>query len=552
MTQRNKTINSLILDLETTTTIHLGRKASPFAQDNWIVAGGFQVNNSAPTGDYYTEPINIDLPDLTDIDVIVGHNLKFDLLYLWEYPEIKAYLKRGGKIWCTQYAEYLLMGMLPDSHMNSLNDCAVKYGGNTKIDAVKDMWNAGINTPDIPKDLLMDYLLGTPEMEGDIGNTYRVYQGQLEAIKDRPAAFSTMLNNRMDSLLATTECEYNGLYVNQEIGEDRREELFNTVETLTADLSQYIPDLPPEAEFKWTSIYDKSYLIYGGVKKYLKWVHHEEDGKKLYAQSIEKWPLFSGSPMAPELCVLDDDFLYRWDDNVQDTYKSGQRVGEGKTRNTKVDDHSRPKGAKTAHFFTFEGYTQPSPKWESECNGGDGAPIYSTASSVIEELAKRDIPFLQDLALRGKYAKDLGTYYWAEKANGKRSGMLTRVGDDGIIHHSLNHTSTVTSRMSSSNPNLQNLPRKGTSQVKQMFESRWGDDGIIIEMDYSALEVYVQAVLCNELNMQSQIRDGIDFHCFRLSVKLGQNYDDVFMKCKDETHPDHKWYDDQRTKVKGF
>lgn len=543
----------LILDLETTTKKHLGRKASPFT-DNWIVADGWGTLDGNIWGAYHEQDEKITIPDLTDVSLLVGHNIKFDLLYLWEYPEIQAYLKAGGKIWDTQLAEYLIMGHVPESHMNSLNDCALKYGGNHKIDAVKEMWQADIDTPDIPKDLLMDYLLGTDEMEGDIGNTRRVFVGQLAVAKSYPKEFLTQAQQRMESLLATIEMEYNGLYIDMEVALELREDLKQTVLKLDAELEEYIPEMPPECVFKWTSNYDKSYLIFGGVKKYAKWVQHTDlAGELLYCKKTEQWPLFLNEPRDPETCILcNDTGLYEFNSVPQDVYKSGKQKGAGKFRNTTLPDLKRPKGALQDHFFTFSGHTTPDPRWESACTDGKDRPIFSTSAEVIESLGNKDIPFLKTLSTRAKLNKDLTTYYYDTDDKGNKKGMLTSVGSDSIIHHSLHHTSTVTSRMSSRNPNLQNIPRKGTSEAKKMFTSRFGDDGSIVEMDYSALEVYVQAVLMKINTMQQQIAEGIDFHCLRLSMAREEPYDEVYLKCKDETHPEHKEYDALRTAIKGF
>ena len=73
--------------------------------------------------------------------------------------------------------------------------------------------------------------------------------------------------------------------------------------------------------------------------------------------------------------------------------------------------------------------------------------------------------------------KDTYTYYLKVDEHGKQSGMLQFVEPDGIIHHRLNNCSTVTGRLSGSNPNMQNIPRDGTSKVKEMFCSRFGESG---------------------------------------------------------------------------
>lgn len=70
------------------------------------------------------------------------------------------------------------------------------------------------------------------------------------------------------------------------------------------------------------------------------------------------------------------------------------------------------------------------------------------------------------------------------------------------------------------------------SNIKQCFVSRWGDDGYIVEVDYSQLEVMVQAFLSGDENMKKDLRDGVDFHCKRLSYQLGLSYEDVVNKYK--------------------
>src|SRR5690606_24903192 len=96
-------------------------------------------------------------------------------------------------------------------------------------------------------------------------------------------------------------------------------------------------------------------------------------------------------------------------------------------------------------YYTFPGYTEPEAKWESKSDEG----VYSTAAEVIEALGNRDIPFLKVLARRADIHKDLSTYYIVtDEDTGDQKGMLTLVGEDGIIHHKLNMNTTVTARLS--------------------------------------------------------------------------------------------------------
>ena len=546
----------MIKDLETPIIQYMKRKASPFHPDNKALIDITKRPNQETVVTFLPAFSNPDAPNewdlgiTDDVTVMVGFNLKFDLLHMWHLKELQDFLKRGGTIWDCQMAEYLLEGQQLHAQMCSLDSIIEKYGGKLKVDAVKACWEQGIETRDIHPDILEEYSIG----DGD--NTEKIFLGQLKRASEMHPNFIKMVKARMDGLLCTTEMEYNGLKIDQELGDERQAELAQRLIDYNDELAQYIPELPPELEFNWSSRYHKSYLIFGGTAKYKKWVQNTgEDGELLYADKSERWPLFDGVPHDPNepTCTREGEFFRRASDNaLQDTFKGGQRKGEGKTKIVKVPDLTKPKGAQRDHFFEFTGYTSPHKKWIAGGESGNGGKLYSTSSEVIEELGKRDIPFLKLMATQQKLKKDLGTYYWTEDDKGNRKGMLTLVNEyDGLLHHKLNHTSTITSRLSSSDPNLQNIPRGDKSDVKQMFVSRFLD-GEMGEIDYSQLEVIVQGWLTGDVNLRSDIMKGIDFHCKRLGQKLGEDYDEVKSKAKNEAHPEYKTYSVFRTKVKEF
>lgn len=97
---------------------------------------------------------------------------------------------------------------------------------------------------------------------------------------------------------------------------------------------------------------------------------------------------------------------------------------------------------------------------------------------------------------------------------------------------------------------MQNIPRDGTSKVKEMFSSRFGSEGRIVEVDYSALEVVALASISGDKNLLENLLAGTDMHCYRLAGALGEPYEEVFTKCHDKSHPEHKRYKDMRTDIK--
>jgi DNA polymerase-1 len=98
-----------------------------------------------------------------------------------------------------------------------------------------------------------------------------------------------------------------------------------------------------------------------------------------------------------------------------------------------------------------------------------------------------------------------------ETLKGKKedSGLSNKVAKDGCIHPRMNQTVTVTGRLSSSNPNSQNLPRGGTSPIKRCVIPR--NDGIM-QFDLSQIEWRAAAWLSQDPIMIHEINNGIDQH----------------------------------------
>ena len=133
-------------------------------------------------------------------------------------------------------------------------------------------------------------------------------------------------------------------------------------------------------------------------------------------------------------------------------YKSGKNAGELKVTHADIPDYARPKTRMATDYWEFPGYVTPKKEWEGADKG-----VYSTASDVIKELEPQadKVPFLKAFVGLANVAKDLGTYYITEDEKTKeRKGMLSLVGDDGIVHHALNMVNTITGRLSSNSPNL--------------------------------------------------------------------------------------------------
>ncbi|QOV07727.1 DNA polymerase I [Acinetobacter virus fBenAci001] len=554
--------NWIILDFEVENYEYCGSLASPHCPENYVVAAGWACDNGLVKSEYYTEPDQwlastaFD-EDLLNSKVLVAHNLSFELHWLLatKFELIKTFLNNGGRVFCTQYAEFLITHqteMYP-----KLEDCSVKYGGTKKIDAVKLLWEQGYKTSEIDQALLMEYL--ADEHSGDVANTRRVCFAQVAYMQE--VGMYEMAKLRMDSLLFNAIATYNGLYVNMDVAKKNMDEQYKRIAELQEDVRSYLPkDLPDELEFSFTSGYHMSAFLFGGTITYDKKVPY--DPPKFEQVEVYQFTRDDGT-----VEYLEPDTINKIEDceiergGVITKYKAGRNKGLPKTFKIDSGVEKLKWGKGTYRFEGLVNFNEL-PKHVSEQFTGDraefkgkrvhtacGTPIYSTGDDALDLVAKFT-EAAQPLRDMKKLIKDTTTYYLVEDDKGKQSGMLQYVEPNGIIHHQLNNCATVTGRLSGSRPNMQNIPRDGTSKVKQMFESRFGKEGRIVEVDYSALEVVALASISGDKNLLQQLIDGTDMHCYRLAGALGEDYETVFEKCHDKSHPEHKKYKQLRTDIK--
>lgn len=554
----------MIIDLETQTHTRFKRKANPFLPENYIVARGWKVEGDAKcSAEFYDDADSVKslhIPD--DVDVLVAFNAKFEMLYEMRFSsaEMQAFFKRGGRVWCGQYAEYLLNAQQQKFHMNSLDQIAPTYGGRVKIDGIKALWDAGVQTSDIDRDLLLDYLIGTEEEgrnSGDIGNTEIIYLGQIKAAEE--LGMLPAIKLRMDGLCATSEMEFRGLKIDIERARnDLRKRLAEQAQA-DEELSQYIKDMPEGLTFNWNSPVHKSALIFGGTVKYQKQDTYVDPNTGELARKQEtrdEWLLTTGHTTTEN----PDDPGRNPDNYVK--YLSGKRAGEYKTKKVKFPGELKVKYQD--FFHEFPGYVIALDELKSSLTDGLGGPVYSTSGEVLDTITANagNVPFLAALGDANRLNKEIGTYYVkTDPKTGEKKGMLTCVQPwDHMVHHKLNHTSTVTSRLSSSDPNLQNLTRadfdaetgKYKSEVKAMFVSRFGKDGKMVEIDYSQLEVVVMGMLSLDTNLCRDLNNKVDFHCKRVALKNSVSYEFALDACKNEDHPEYSKWKKERTKCKIF
>ena len=127
---------------------------------------------------------------------------------------------------------------------------------------------------------------------------------------------------------------------------------------------------------------------------------------------------------------------------------------------------------------------------------------YSTNADVLEGL--RGVHPAVDKVLRYRTLTKLRSTYC--------EGLLKAITADGRIHSSFNQTETRTGRISSTEPNLQNIPVRTPlgREFRRFFIAKEGN--VLVDADYSQIELRVLAHVANDTQMQEDFRLGRDIH----------------------------------------
>lgn len=378
----------LTLDVETTTK----NKGHVFDDENFLVSYSLKRDDGATTFHYYTDPdfISSAQSAINEAVLVVGFNIKFDLHWL---VRVGVSLRMGLRVFDCSLAEFILTGQR--ASMISLNECLEEYGLPTKYDRVKEFWDLGFNTHEIPVDILEEY------NKYDVDGTYQLYLRQKELLDDK--LYKLVMLEGAD-LLVLSKAERNGLKFNVEEANKRLEELRRDLESQNAELQSYLPScIPDNPGFNWDSGDQLSALIYGG------------------------------------------EIVYEYSIPVQSVYKSGPNKGEEYTRNRW---HSLSV-VFPSRFKPLEGSEVAKTKKDPDAK----TKFYQVDDPTLRQLkskSKEDKRLLELLASKAKISKVKEMIESILKLN-------EQYGWDGTLHPQYNQNVARTGRLSSSKPNGQNF-----------------------------------------------------------------------------------------------
>ena len=142
---------------------------------------------------------------------------------------------------------------------------------------------------------------------------------------------------------------------------------------------------------------------------------------------------------------------------------------------------------------------------------------YSTSAEVLEKLKDKHpiVPAVMDYRMLTKLKS---TY---------ADGLIKEIQADGRIHTTFQNLVTATGRLSSTEPNLQNIPVRTDlgAEIRKMFVPKEGC--VLVDADYSQIELRVLAHIADDKTMQEAFCSGVDIHTATASQVFGVPAEEV-------------------------
>ena len=509
------------LDIETTYKVNEDKKsdADPYT-GNMLVSVGYIVTPAPNCSDgekylcfYHKEEEPTEngkeiLQDvLNDTDLLVGHNIKFDLKWLRACG-----FTYTGKVYDTMIAEYIIHG--GEKVPLSLEKCCERYAlSPKKTGLIEEYMKKIVSFEDIPWKVVEEY------GRADVQITKELYEAQLSNLPESLKATCELMNEFCDVLC---DVENHGLQIGLknlfEIKATYTKEVRELEQYLTKEVKELMGDTPVNLD----SPEDRSKIIFSrAVLDKKQWAGYFNLGYELRGNSRKKKrPKTMGVQAFQQSLVRYTRLLYR----------------------TRMERCRACGGIGYKYALKRDGTVGKQKRICKPCNkkgvvyrqtkdfAGLGIQPRNTLDLTVHGF-KTDRPTLEGLVLTARDDQKLfmESYirYNAIKTYLKTfiEGIEKGLDNKRRIHPHYMQCVTSTGRLSSRNPNFQNMPRGGTFPVRKVVISRW-EGGHILEGDYSQLEFRVAGFLAKDNKVYEDVRNNVDVHSFTASV-LGVSRQDA-------------------------
>ena len=490
----------LVLDVENTVTNRDGKMhLDPFEPTNSLVMVGMLMEEGKEVQVVFDHAeksntlngTNLVQNALDKTTLLVGHNIAYDLVWLWE-----SGFSYNGKVFDTMLGEYVLQRGIKEPL--SLEACAERYRLETrKQDTLKEYFKKGYTTRDIPFDELSSYL------SSDLHATKQLHDKICSRLNNDAIPLAKTVDLTNDLCLVIARIYQRGFSVDTDALDNVQKEFEQEQLQLQKDLSNMVSELMGDTPINLNSPEQLSTVIYSRKP-----------------QDKATW----SSNFVPNMHT--SDFKKEVSMNSQVVYKTKAKQcsncrGKGYYTKTKKDGspYAKPSRCPSCdtqgyHFIPTNEqaglkFNAPKSKWVS-------AHGFSTSKANLEVLEKaakqRGLKTAEEFLYKVRRLSAVDTYL-----SSFVEGIKTHIKPDGKLHVRLLQHRTSTGRLSGADPNMQNMPRGGTFPVKRVFKSQWSK-GMILEADFAQLEFRAAAFLSQDKTAIKEIEDGFDVHAYTAKV----------------------------------
>lgn len=514
-------MKKLVLDLETTVQKIDGKTDnSPFNPDNMCVSAHFAWLTDDGVGEVTNLVFNHnekETPDsiqplvdaLEQADVLIAHNAKFDCLWLQEMG-----LTLPPLIRCTMINEYILAkGQRKELSLKAVAERRVVT--RKKSDLVDELFKGGTGFEAMPLDTVIEYA------EADIVSCGEVYLSQMaDFAKEENKSLENIVVLMNEMLLFLLEIETNGICVDVDALQAVKLELQQEHGQITRRLRDIVEQVMGDTPINLNSGADMTKVVYSRTvidrnEHAQIWnIGVQPNGKPLMPPRMNKSE-FAAAVRSTTMIVKRTDAVCCPTCNGIGTiqkYKTVTRQKNGKKYKIQGEPYKNPTkcaecsgvGALYIENDKIAGLRlNPLNPSFASINGfkTDKHTIKLLISQAQEKGNDVAVEFLEKISRLNALSTYLDSFI---------QGIETWTRHDNLLHTNMNQCITATGRLSSSNPNFQNQPKRGFP-VRKAVISRF-PNGKFVEADFSGLEFRVAGEVSRDPQIIEDILSGKDIH----------------------------------------
>ena len=493
-----------VFDVETSFQLTEDGKKDPSAKNpkNFLVS--FGINDEYiffKHSEFKGVPNRKVIQDILDkTTLLIGHNIKFDLLWLWE-----SGFKYDGKVCDTMLIEYVFNKGIKRSI--SLKDCCSFRGVIQKSNLTESFIKNNVSFEHIPIGIVEEY------GRIDVKATRSLYESQM--IQLRKPQYRHLINtikNMCEFVVVLTKMEDNGIHIDREALDEVEKDFQTEHDELRVKIDEEIYFRMGDTKINPASPEQLSWLIYG-VK-----VKDKKAWSKVFNLGIDK--ITKKQKRRPRFTLRQLKQIFST--QLEPVYKTKAEQcpvckGKGTIQKIKLNGQPYSKLSKCseckAEGFVYKKLNEKagfSGKITSVMEISEGGFKSDRLTLVkISKTADGDLKkFVEKIIRYSALETYLSTFV---------DGIKKFTTEKGFLYPSFRQTVTRTGRLASRNPNFQNQPRGNTFPIRKVISSRF-DGGKIMEIDFAQLEFRTAVFLAQDKQGMEDIKNGVDVHQYTADI----------------------------------